>query len=211
MQRNLDWKLIADSYFDKAMSLAALIALFAFLVSPKFEVKPYETVVRAESVAVEIPPEIKDIVKPPETIVKPQIEIIIDSDLSGEDDEDIEIIDTIESTDIDMTEEVAAPSNQLGTTDPFAVYDDPPSPIKQIAPVYPAWAKKLGLEGAVVVDVEVFANGKVGAVNILKSLDKDMDQAAIDAVKQWEFKPAKQNGQAVAVWVRFPVNFRLEN
>ena len=60
------------------------------------------------------------------------------------------------------------------------------------------------------LEVEVFKDGSVGAVNVLgKGITDNMNKAAVDAVKQWKFKPAQANGHPVAVWVRFPVKFIL--
>ena len=63
-----DWKDIAESYYDKSVSLAILILLFAFIVSPKIEVKPYDRTINIID-AVDIPPEIKERIKPPEETV----------------------------------------------------------------------------------------------------------------------------------------------
>jgi protein TonB len=39
-------------------------------------------------------------------------------------------------------------------------------------------------------------------------LDKDVDQSALDAVKQWRFQPAKKDGKAVAVRITIEIQFR---
>ena len=92
-KRIIDWKDIAWGSYDKSLSLAILLLLFTFLVSPKMEVKPYHREVKVQQ-AVEIPPEIKERIKPPEELVKPQVQIMVESDeIAG--DEDIEIVETI--------------------------------------------------------------------------------------------------------------------
>lgn len=204
-----DWKDVANSYFEKCASLAILILLFAFLVSPKIEVKSYKAEVRITE-AIEIPPEIREKIKPPETTVKPLVEIVVDDDLSNEDEDDIEIIDTIETTALDM--EVKIETTQIGTTSKFVVYEDAPIPLQQISPKYPAFAKQAGIEGQVYLEVEVFMDGTVGAINVKKSLmagPGGLDEAAIKAVKQWKYQPAQSNGKPVAVWITFPVDFYL--
>ncbi|MDO9577123.1 MAG: energy transducer TonB [Candidatus Cloacimonadales bacterium] len=205
-----DWKDIADSYYDKAVSLAILFLLFAFIVSPKIEVKPYEVQLK-DIEAIDIPPEIKERIKPPEEAVKPVVEIVIDEELEGDDDEDIEIISTIEKTTLDPYEEIT--ENIIGKTSKFVIYEDAPFPIKKTLPKYPDFAKQAGIQGEVWVEVEVFADGSVGAIEIKKSLmagPGGLDEAAIKAVRQWEFSPAKSGGKAVACWVTFPVIFNLE-
>lgn len=209
-KKAVDWKDVADSYYDKAVSLAILILLFAFIVSPKIEVKPFKREVKVTE-AIDIPPEIKEKIKPPEETVKPVVEIVVEDDLSGDEDEDIEIVDTIEKTSLDPYEEVV--TKVIGQTSKFQIYEDPPIPIKQIPPKYPEFAKTAGIEGSVTVEVEVFADGSVGAIEVKKSLMSGpggLDEAAVDAVKQWEFSPAKSGGKPVAVWVVFDVNFSLD-
>jgi len=206
-----DWKDIASGFYDQAFSLAILFMLFAVLVSPQFEVKA-RVFEAKEQQAIEIPPEIKEKIKPPEETVKPVIRIVVDDEMDGDDDEDIEIIDTIESTTLDPYEEVEDLGGKLGTTSKFAVYEDAPVAIKRVPPVYPDFVKKMGIEGDVWLEVEVFANGKVGAIEVKKSLMSGpggLDEAAIKAVRQWEFNPAKSGGQPVACWVTFPITFNL--
>jgi protein TonB len=204
-----DWKDVASSYYEKCAALAILILLFAFLVSPKLEVKTYQAEVKITE-AIEIPPEIREKIKPPETTVKPQIEIVIEDDLSAEDDDDIETIDTIETTSLDMFEETT--TTQIGQTSKFVVYEDAPVPIKQVPPVYPDFARRNNIEGQVYLEVEVLIDGSVGAIEVRKSLmpgPGGLDEAAINAVKQWKYQPARSNDKPVAVWITFPVDFYL--
>jgi protein TonB len=42
---------------------------------------------------------------------------------------------------------------------------------------------------------------------VIKSLEKDVDQSAVDAVKQWRFDPAKKDGKAVAVRIALELDF----
>lgn len=207
--RTVDWKDIAESYYDKSVSLAILILLFAFIVSPKIEVKPYDRTINIID-AIDIPPEIKERIKPPEETVKPVVEIIIEDDLDSEDDEDIEIIETIGITSLDPYEEIQ--EKILGQTSKFAIYEDEPFAIKRAPLDYPVFAKNAGIEGDVILQVEVFTDGSVGAIDVLKSLMSGpggLDEAAIKSVKQWEFSPAKSGGKPVACWVTFSVNFSL--
>jgi len=209
-RKNVDWKDIADSYYDKAVSLAILFLLFAFIVSPKIEVKPFERSIKITEVY-EIPPEIKEKIKPPEETIKPVVEIVIDDELEGDDDEEIEIISTIESTTLDPYEEIT--ENIMGKTSKFVVYEDEPFAIRRVDPIYPEFAKKSGIQGDVWLEVEVFTDGSVGAIEVKQSLmagPGGLDEAAKTAVRQWEFSPAKSGGKAVACWVTFPVGFGLD-
>jgi periplasmic protein TonB len=208
--KKLDWKDYADTFYDKAVSLAVLFILFAFIVSPKMELKPYERIITITE-SIDIPPEIKEKIKPPAETVKPVVEIVIDDELESDDDEEIEIISTIAKTTLDPYEEIT--ENIIGKTSKFVVYEDAPFPIKKNLPKYPDFAKQAGIQGEVWLEVEVFTDGKVGAIEVIQSLmagPGGLDEAAINAVRQWEFAPAKSNGKAVACWVTFPVEFFLD-
>ena len=206
-RRFTDWKDVANSFYEKAVSLSILLMLFSFLVSPKIEVKPYEADIRVTE-AIEIPPEIRERIEPPQELARPIVEIMVEDDLSGDDD-DIEIIDTIRPTLIDYTAEVQRPST-LGDTPRFVDYDVPPQRITTVDPEYPSWARRANIQGSVVLNVEVLRDGTVGAVEVRQSLMEGLDQEAVKAVRQWRFTPAQAAGQAVAVWVTFPIEFRMQ-
>lgn len=82
----------------------------------------------------------------------------------------------------------------------------------KVNPMYPAEAKanKNTLDGAVVLDVEVNAVGKPTSVRVLKGLREDYDQSAKDAVTEWRFHPAMQNGRAVPAELKIEVNFQIQ-
>lgn len=204
-----DWKDVVNRYHEKAVTLSILILLFTFLVVPKFEVKPYE-IISTEIIGIDLPPEIKDVVPPPNTLVKPDIKLVFD-DAYNEDDPDVMIATTLEPTTLDPYDIDAY--NIVGNTNKLVVFEDPPVPIKQIFPVYSSMAINVELEGIVGLEVEVFADGTVGAVEVLRSLQSGpggLDQEAVKAVKQWEFQPARSNGNPIAVWTYVEIEFRLE-
>jgi periplasmic protein TonB len=209
-RRIIDWKDIAGSYYEKSLSLAILLLLFSFLVSPKMEVKPYHRDIVVTQ-AIDIPPEVRDRIQPPQEMVRPQVQIMVESDdIAG--DDDIEIVDTIAATKLDPWE-TKEPPPQFGQTSKFVIFEDAPVPIRRVPPVYPSWGKQAGIEGSVTLQVEVLKDGKVGAIEVLKSLSAGpggFDEAAVKAVKQWEFQPAKTGGQPIACWVTFPIQFNLD-
>ena len=101
-------------------------------------------------------------------------------------------------------------TKQLGTTTKFVIYEEEPRPIKKVWPEYSDFAQQSGLEGTVVVQAEVFEDGTVGAIEIVKSLQSGpggLDELAIQSVKQWKFIPAKNQGKPIAIWVTFPIHF----
>jgi TonB family protein len=92
-------------------------------------------------------------------------------------------------------------------------YDTPPVPTQNPMPTYPARFKKTGIQGVVVLDVEVLANGTVGDVRVMKSLlsgENGLDEAAVVMVKTWMFKPAMLDNKPVAARVNIPVPFTLK-
>jgi TonB family protein len=64
-------------------------------------------------------------------------------------------------------------------------------------PLYTDEARKLGIEGEVLVEVSFLASGQVRAVRVVKGLGHGLDEAALHAAEQIRFKPALQEGHAV--------------
>ena len=83
-----------------------------------------------------------------------------------------------------------------------------PTRLKQVSPVYPKAALDAGVQGAVVLEATVGEDGKVRNVRVLKSIPL-LDQAAIDALKQWEYAPGTRNGVAVATEVTVTISFSM--
>lgn len=83
-----------------------------------------------------------------------------------------------------------------------------PTRIKDVKPAYPPEAQKAGIQGVVIVEVVIGPDGKVKDVKVLRSIPM-LDQAAIDAVKQWEFVPTLLNGVPISVLMTATVNFTL--
>jgi protein TonB len=79
-------------------------------------------------------------------------------------------------------------------------------------PKYPNVARTQGWQGNVILKVLVSAKGNSEQVTVLQSSGHDLlDQAAVDAVKQWRFVPAKRGGTAIASTENVPINFKLDN
>lgn len=77
-------------------------------------------------------------------------------------------------------------------------------------PVYPPRCLRMGIEGRVKVRVLVGENGRPQEVALGESSGESaLDQAAMDAVRQWRFEPAKRNGVPVRAWAVVPVEFKL--
>ena len=85
-----------------------------------------------------------------------------------------------------------------------------PTRIKHVPPVYPAIAQSARIQGDVILEATIGTDGRVSSVRVLRSIPL-LDQAALDAVRQWEFTPTLLNGQAAAIIMSVTVNFRLTN
>lgn len=85
------------------------------------------------------------------------------------------------------------------------------TPLHRIDPEYPVDAYRNREEGTVLVIASLDASGKPTGVDLVRrSGSRALDQAALDAVRQWTFEPAVRNGRAVASEVQVPVTFRID-
>jgi protein TonB len=81
-----------------------------------------------------------------------------------------------------------------------------------VLPVYPRIARIRGYEGAVLISTEILPDGNVGNLKIKKSSGYAiLDQAAIDAVRNWKFEPAKKMGKPFAIWRDHVIKFFLND
>lgn len=79
-------------------------------------------------------------------------------------------------------------------------------------PPYPLAARRMGMQGKVVLNVEVLAEGVSGQVNVQQSSGHDiLDNVALQTVKSWRFIPAHQAGRAITRWFKVPVQFSLKD
>lgn len=91
------------------------------------------------------------------------------------------------------------------------VYDlgpgvSPPRVTKQVNPNYKT-ARGVKLEGAVTVVLVVSSQGLPRDVRVAKGLDKDIDQSAVDAVREWRFSPARKDDKPIAVRISLEIDF----
>ena len=82
----------------------------------------------------------------------------------------------------------------------------PPMKIKDVQPVYPAIAQSARVAGAVIIEATIGEDGKVLDAKVVGSIPL-LDQAALDAVRQWEYRPTLLNGVPVPVLINITVNF----
>lgn len=111
----------------------------------------------------------------------------------------------------------AADANSLGLSSskgpaaPTPVGGDvkPAHLISSVAPSFPAFARNQRISGNVVIDALVDANGNVSSMKVLSGPPM-LHQAAMDALRQWKYKPAMLNGQAVPMHLSVTLQFKLQ-
>jgi len=84
-----------------------------------------------------------------------------------------------------------------------------PSLLYKKEPEYSEEARKAKYQGTVLLYVEVDSSGKATNIKVQRSLGLGLDEKAIEAVKQWKFKPGYKDGKPVTVAATIEVNFRL--
>jgi TonB family protein len=86
-----------------------------------------------------------------------------------------------------------------------------PKLIREVKPNFTVDAMRAKIQGVVIMDVVVLADGSVDAarIRITRSLDPGLDQQAVIAVRQWRFRPSLRMGQPVASRVTVELAFTL--
>jgi TonB family protein len=84
--------------------------------------------------------------------------------------------------------------------------------VKEVRPRYTPEAMRAKIQGRVLLQVVVLANGNVGDVKVTKSLDTvyGLDEQAVKAAKQWQFKPGTKDKKPVPVQVDLEMTFKLK-
>src|SRR5205823_1212946 len=83
---------------------------------------------------------------------------------------------------------------------PMRLHSGMQAPVKtvHVAPIYPPIAQSARVQGVVILEAVIDARGTVTSVSVLRSIPL-LDPAAVDAVRQWKFTPARLNDQPVPV------------
>ncbi|MCC7126047.1 MAG: energy transducer TonB [Acidobacteria bacterium] len=82
-----------------------------------------------------------------------------------------------------------------------------PRKVKDVPAVYPAIAKSTRVGGTVQLELTITPDGKVGDARVIRSVPL-LDQAALDAAKQWEYAPTRVKGVAVPVIINVAMEFK---
>ena len=98
----------------------------------------------------------------------------------------------------------------------YMVAEDPPElsggmKALQKSIQYPEMAKEAGIEGRVIVQFIVDKDGAVTNPTVAQGVHEQLNEAALEAVKQQAFSPGRQDGEPLKVQMSLPVTFRLDN
>ena len=89
------------------------------------------------------------------------------------------------------------------------LYSKPPVLIFKKEPEYTEEARKAKYQGTVLLDVEIDDTGKPSDIQVVRSLGLGLDEKAVEAVRQWRFRPAMKDDQPVQARTEVEVIFRL--
>jgi protein TonB len=201
----VDLKLKFQKVFEASLVITLLLVILFLYAFKKFESGyELEKTVDVKIETVEIP-QTEQINRPPPP-ARPSIPI-------ASEDEDIPDELTIEETEIDFSQPVEeAPPPPPEEDEPiveFYALSEKPEVLNRVEPKYPELARKAGIEGMVVVKVLIGTKGDVEKVEVVKSHPM-LDESAMEAARQFKFKPGKQRDRVVKVWMTIPFTFRLK-
>lgn len=197
-------KVVIEQGFALSLALITMI----FLTYRTFDVQAYEGTGETEYVEIEEIPETEQMKKPPPP-QRPQIPVPTESE---DIPEDVTIMDT--ELDLDAPPPPPPPppgaSRQREESPIFLAWEEPPEPIKRVQPDYPQMAVKAGVEGRVILNIVVDERGDVLEATVVTASPPGIfEDAAIAAMMQWKFKPAKQRDLAIKVRLAYPIVFSL--
>ena len=203
-------KLRTRKLFEVCLILSLIVHLVLFMTFKEFKGEELDLDAMQHILEMEDIPETEQIKRPPPPAA-PSVPI------ESEDEELMEDI-TIEETELVSFTEFSAPPPPAAAEEEipdFLPLEDQPKIIGGLAAIqkliiYPEIAKKAGIEGLVQIKVLVNRKGEPTDFQVLKSLGKSgCDEAAISAIRQVRFVPAKLRGRPVKFWMSIPIRFQL--
>jgi TonB family protein len=154
--------------------------------------------------------------KQQEELLKPRTKKVPIPDQTPDEPEPIRVVEEVEQRlDIPVDDTVfGIPEGPpaVEPDGPILVGGDvkPPERVFAPQPAYTEIARRARIQGVVIVQAIIDKAGNVTNVKVLKGLPMGLEEAAVDAMKQWKFKPATLNGRPVTVYYNLTVNFKLQ-
>jgi TonB family protein len=84
-----------------------------------------------------------------------------------------------------------------------------PGIVHRVEPQYPPGARALGVQGTVLLQALIRKDGSTEILRVVRGLQAGLTDSAVDALRQWRFKPGARGGEPVDVSVNLEVNFNL--
>jgi protein TonB len=203
LTENAKFKAKSGKYFAIATVISAIVHFILMQILPGMS-PPEFRIASTDTISIEIPDEII-IPPPPEKIKKP-----VATPVEAAPEEEVEEEITIAETEIEKNIPIIPPSIEDQPT--FTPYEVAPQLIRgSVRLEYPAFLKKAGIEGTVVLWLFIDEQGNVRKVQIHKSSgNKALDDSAVRAYQEARFTPAMSRDRPVKVWVQYPVQFKLQ-
>lgn len=203
------------NYYTLFLQLSLILVLGIFIAASKIQFVSQENDLditqEQEVVEMEEVTQTKQEEKPPPP-PRPQVPVEVPNDEIIE-DQDITI-----DADINMEDPLPEPEEPADeeSEDFFVAVEEMPKMkggqqwlYNQIE--YPEMARKAGIEGRVIVQFVVDEDGKAKDIKVLRGIGGGCDEEAKRVIKQAEFKPGYQRGNAVSVQMAQTINFNLKN
>jgi TonB family protein len=207
---------------NKKLRWAILIAVAAHVVLFLIHLPEMinEPVKAAEKPKVYVVQQVRFKPPPPQQqqeLLKPRAKKVPIPDPTPDEPEPIRVVEEVQrELDIPVDDTIFG----IPTTGPPSVEPDgpilvggdvkPPEKLYSPQPAYTEIARKARIQGVVIVQAIIDKAGQVTNVKVLKGLPMGLEEAAVDAIKQWKFKPATLNGKPVTVYYNLTVNFKLQ-
>ncbi|MBO2844669.1 energy transducer TonB [Stenotrophomonas maltophilia] len=196
--KGLSWPRIVGIAFVIALHLAAFMMLLIPAVAPKAvaekERNVMVTIVDAPPPQDTPPPPVKNLSPPKPSPVPPPPQA--------------PVVDVPEPRPNDIVTPPSPPAPPAPPTSIEASVDISSKAMNP--PRYPPAAFRAGIQGEVILIIDVDASGNVTNVTVEKSSrNRDLDRAAMEAARKWRFNAAEAGGKKTAGRVRVPVNFAL--
>ncbi|MDQ7289026.1 MULTISPECIES: energy transducer TonB [Stenotrophomonas] len=189
--KGLSWPRIVGIAFVIALHLAAFMMLLIPAVAPKAVAEKERNVMVT---IVDAPPPVKNLSPPKPSPVPPPPQA--------------PVVDVPEPRPSDIVTPPSPPAPPAPATSIEASVDISSKAMNP--PRYPPAAFRAGIQGEVILIIDVDANGNVTNVTVEKSSrNRDLDRAAMEAARKWRFNAAESGGKKAAGRVRVPVNFAL--
>jgi protein TonB len=202
-------------FYYRSFEISLIISLAAIIVAFKFSPQLSKTELLSERIQEIIKiDEIINTVQKPDIPPPPKVPDPIDL-ASNEDLMEIDFNETVWNENDNIAPPPPPPSAKIPDEIPIFVWSEVmPEPIGGLAAIqqkvtYTEIAKRIGLEGKVIIEAVIDENGNVIDAKVLKGLGGGLDEESLHAVQTTRFSPGLQRGKPIRVRINIPVKFVL--